>query len=525
MNKVNSSLRTFAAFFLGFLALCLCYSGSISRGSSSSSNPPTVTVLDTHFYPTFGNPAKALITDDDAYVLVSVNQPPAPTPCAGSPTPAGTPTENLTGVQVFERPCFTNPCNGRQIINFPPPMIRREAPVKSVYGMQFFPGSPQVSIGAAVEARGAEFFRLSSLNEPCSIDGVRNVPEEPVVANCPGGLCPPGTFDVAVTPDGQYAFVANEYGTLPSPTPPNLLGGGTIGVIKIERDAAGRFTRRTRALHTIYVPGGNTIPGITMSHDGRHLYVTCEGSSDGEEMGEWYRDPTNFRSTQNSVVLCPGCNETDRTHPYGFKRCDNKSNGGGENNGLLVVVDVAKAIAGEPDAITTRIASGCSPVRAVATADDRYVFVAARGRNKLLPTPLGASGYQILAFDAQALVSDTPNDAFLGYGDSGGTGPVGMALFGKNDSLLAVANSNRYYYESVCSAHPEDCTASVAILDVSNPSAPAVQQIIPNPDNPNSSAFPRDVTIGPDGSTIYVPNFNANLLEVITTNAGSPQPQ
>jgi hypothetical protein len=524
MNILKSSIRTFTALFLGFLALCLCYSGAVSDGSSPSSNSPSVTVLDTHFYPTFGNPAKALVTDDDAYVLVSVNQPPAPKPCAGSPTPAATPTENFTGLQVFEKPCYTNPCNSRQIINFPSPTIREE-PVKAVYGMQFFPGSPQVSIGAAVEALGAEFFRLASLNEPCGMDNVRHVQEKPVVPNCPGGLCPPGSFDLAVTPDGEYAFVANEYGTLPNPTPPDLLGKGTIGVIKVERDAAGRFTRNTRAIHTIYVPGGNTIPGITMSHDGRHLYVTCEGSSDGEEMGEWYRDPTNFRSTPNSVVLCPGCDKADRTYPYGFKRCDNKSNGGGENNGLLVVIDVGKAIAGDPDAITTRIASGCSPVRAAETADGRYVFVAARGRNKLLPTPLGTSGYQILAFDAEALLSNSPNNAFLGYGDSGGTAPVGLALFGTNDSLLAVANSNRYYYETVCSANPADCTASVAILDVSNPAAPTVQQIIPNPDNPNSSAFPRDVTIGPDGSTIYVPNFNANLLEVITTNVNSPESQ
>src|SRR5262245_38886090 len=330
MNRLKPSIRTFTALFLGFLALCLCYSGAVSIGSPASSNPPSVTVLDTHFYPTFGNPAKALVTDDDSHVLVSINQVPASTPCTGSPAPAAVPTENLTGVQVFEKPCFTNPCNSRQIINFPTPS--RGEPVEAVYGMQFFPGSPQVSVGAAVEAHGAEFFRLSSLNEPCSIDGIRNVPEEPTDPTCTG-LCPPGSFDVAVTPDGQYAFVANEYGTLPSPTPPDLLGGGTIGVIKVQRDAAGRFMRTTKALHTIYVPGGNTIPGITMSHDGKHLYVTCEGSADGaSEMGNWYRDPTDFRSNpRNGVVLCPGCSRADRTHPYGYKRTDNKLNGGGEN--------------------------------------------------------------------------------------------------------------------------------------------------------------------------------------------------
>ena len=153
-----------------------------------------------------------------------------------------------------------------------------------------------------------------------------------------------------------------------------------------------------------------------------------------------------------------------------------------------------------------------------------------RNRQKycLQPLLVVPGGYQIFSLrcrKSRGCISNSPNNAFLGYGDSGGTAPVGLALFGTNDSLLAVANSNRYYYETVCSANPADCTASVAILDVSNPAAPTVQQIVRNPDNPNSSAFPRDVTIGPDGSTIYVPNFNANFLEVITTNAGTPQSQ
>ena len=84
-----------------------------------------------------------------------------------------------------------------------------------------------------------------------------------------------------------------------------------------------------------------------MSHDGKHLYVTCEGSSDGKPRNlKPYRDPTNFRSTRNGPVLCPGCDKADRTYPYDFKRCDNESNGGGENNGLLAVIDVDKAIRG-----------------------------------------------------------------------------------------------------------------------------------------------------------------------------------
>jgi archaellum component FlaG (FlaF/FlaG flagellin family) len=67
-------------------------------------------------------------------------------------------------------------------------------------------------------------------------------------------------------------------------------------------------------------------------------------------------------------------------------------------------------------------------------------------------------------------------------------------------------------------ARPENCTASVAILDVSSPGAPTIQQIIPNPNNPNSPDFTRNVTVGPDDSTLYVPNFGSEMLEVITTS-------
>jgi len=130
---------------------------------------------------------------------------------------------------------------------------------------------------------------------------------------------------------------------------------------------------------------------------------------------------------------------------------------------------------------------------------------------------LARHGYQVLVFDVPTLLSDSPNNGFLGYGDSCGTAPVGMALF-NNETSLAVANSNRFHANCECREHPEQCTASVAILDVSNPGSPTIQQIIANPNNPNSPDFPRNVTVGPDDSTLYVPNAGSMKLEVITTS-------
>ena len=123
------------------------------------------------------------------------------------------------------------------------------------------------------------------------------------------------------------------------------------------------------------------------------------------------------------------------------------------------------------------------------------------------------------------LVSGSQNNALVGYGDTHGTGPVGIALFGPNDSLLAVANGNRYYYKphsrpprisADCrNRNLPPCTANVTIMDVGDPTTPTVQQTVPAY---SVSSFPRDVTVGPDGSTLYVPNADAKVLQVITTS-------
>jgi len=504
------------------LILFVWGAGGISYGDSARSTPLMVTAQ-AQFYPTFGTPNDALVTDDGARVLVSVTG--ETTPCPGKPSPP--PSTFTTGVQVFDTSDFHhNPCGGQQILKYPSWL--RLPPVQHIDGMQFFPGSPQISVGAAIERQGAEFFRVASLTEPCGMDGVVQIPQYPIMNcdNCPD--CPPGTFDIAITPDGHYAFVANEYGKMPSPTPTTETGGGTIGVITVERDGAGRFTRGTRPVephNTIYIPGGDTIPGVTMSHDGRYLYVACEGSGPGvnSDTGNLNRDPTNVRLTRNGVVLCPGCRPPVEYRNRPFNACDNKSDGRpNSRNGLLAVIDVDKATKGMgQDSIVTIIAAGCSPVRAIETQDGQYVWVAARGRNTQLPLPADpdARGFQVLGFNRSALVSASPNSAFVGYGDTHGTAPVGMALF-SNDTLLAVANSNRFWQTGrECSNHPPPglppCTANVAIMDVSNPAEPAVIQTVPAYSN---DAFPRNVTVGPDDSTLYVPNADQNQLEVITTS-------
>ncbi len=190
------------------LALCLCYAGAVSAGSS-------VTVVPT-FHSTFGHPSMALVTADDKNVLVSLDcdVPKGQLECASTTPPA---PPNESGVQVFDSD-FKNPCGGANIIGFPPPGGQA---VTSVDGIQFLPAPSGVSVAAAVEQQGAEFFNLSDV-KTCAIDGkhnIVNVQQRPVqppmscTAQGAGG-CYPGSFRIAVTPNGTpgYAFVANEYG-------------------------------------------------------------------------------------------------------------------------------------------------------------------------------------------------------------------------------------------------------------------------------------------------------------------------
>jgi hypothetical protein len=441
------------AAILGLLAFFLCHGGWASYAHATGLPPLTVTV-DARSYPTLGHPADALVTNS-GYVLVSLT--------ANPPRPFS--PDQQAGVQVFSAADgdYKNPCGGQKIINFPAPSAGQ--PVQSVLGIKLFPN--QASVGAAVYAQGGEFFHLVDLNT-CGIDGIVNVQQPPITSSAPG------SFDLAVTPDGSYAFIANEHGQVANV---NFDGAGTIGIIKIATDSDGRFTSGTQPIaknNYIYVKGGKAVAGMTISHDGKLLYVMSEIAMPG------YENPTN--SSSNVLVTGQTCVQNDSS----------------QFNGLLTVIDVDKAKAGAGQAsILQTTASGCSPVRAVETANGQLIWVTARGSNR------------VLAFDVQKLLH-VPNQALVGYGDLNGIGtaPVGIALF-YHDQLLAVANSNRF-------TDGKSGITSVAILDVRDPSAVRVVQTIKSE---SLCSFPRGVTLGPDGSTLYVANYGTPSAKCVAPGA------
>ena len=106
---------------------------------------------------------------------------------------------------------------------------------------------------------------------------------------------------------------------------------------------------------------------------------------------------------------------------------------------------------------------------------------------------------RVLAFNT-ALLESNPNNALLGYADTGGTAPVGLKLF-HNDQLLAVANSNRF----------NTGTANATILNVTSPASASVVQTI------TTGLFPREVTVGADDATLYLTNYLSDTFQVIQT--------
>ena len=314
-------------------------------------------------------------------------------------------------------------------------------------GMNLTPNG--AGIAATLGVDGAIFYDLSTL-QTCTSTGLQ-VSQGTDASH-------QGSFDVVVTPDGKYAFVANEFGVAAGATTE-----GNIGVVALQYDPTGMVT--TGTLLGQISTGGQGIAGVTISPDGSRLYVTSEVAGASSKAA----------GASNPVLRKTNCTEQAGVAAHA--------------NGLLTVIDVAVAEASHsPSAIVATVNAGCTPVRAVETTNGSTLWVSARGDNR------------VLAFSTGMLEAN-PDDALLGYADTGGTEPVGLRLF-DSEKLMAVANSNRF----------ETGTANATILSIAVPAKASVVQTIP------TGLFPREITVGSDDRTLYLTNYNSGSLQVITTS-------
>jgi hypothetical protein len=381
-----------------------------------------------------------------AVTATSVTYPTAGEPFEALPAGSGivlvSVTGSQTGVQVFN----PNGSGGLQssCVNQLPASLLANSPFFA--NINIFPDGS--NLGGGIGSQGAIFYNLAAL-ESCTASGFV-VSQGAISAN-------EGTLDVVVTPDKKFAFISNEDGIASGATT-----RGNIGVVALQYDAGGNVTTGTTLLGQIPT-GGNTIAGMTLSPDGTRLYVTSEVTAPG----------TAAAGGNNPVLARTGCVQQP---------------GSSAPNGLLTVINVSAAETSlGPAAVLATVDAGCSPVRMSETADGSTLWVAVRGDNR------------VLAFST-AMLESNPNNALLGFADTGGTAPVGIRLFHK-DQLLAVANSNRF----------NTGTANAAILYVANPAVAGVVVTIP------AGLFPREVNVGSDDATLYLTNFNSDTLQVIST--------
>ncbi len=141
---------------------------------------------------------------------------------------------------------------------------------------------------------------------------------------------PGGAIEVAVTPDGRFAFVSLE-------------NNAQVAVFNLGAALTNRFSR---ADFVGMIPVGIAPVGLAVSPDGRWLYVASELRVGGQ----------------------PG----------------NSGQPSARAQGSLSVISVSRAETDPRHSVVATVDAGCQPVRVVVSADSRTVWVTSRGSDALL---------------------------------------------------------------------------------------------------------------------------------------------
>jgi DNA-binding beta-propeller fold protein YncE len=241
---------------------------------------------------------------------------------------------------------------------------------------------------------------------------------------------PSGSVFVAITADDKLLFVSDE-----------AASGITI------YDLAKMRGGSAAAIGTI--PVSPAPIGLAFSPDGSRLYATSGLSQPG-----------------TNAATCPA-----------------EAGGGGNTpQGVLTVVDVARAEHDPAGSVLAKVPAGCAPVRVELSSDGSRAFVTARGQDSLL------------VFDTAKLVRDSAH-ALVASGLAG-LSPVGVALAGDK---VFTANSNRF---TLAGRKSEWLSA------IDSGSAKVIGNI-------PAGLFPRELRVTDDGRTLLVTNFGSNTLELI----------
>ncbi len=160
--------------------------------------------------------------------------------------------------------------------------------------------------------------------------------------------------------------------------------------------------------------------------------------------------------------------------------------------GALLAIDVERARSDPAHAVVDGAFAGCNPVRVALSPSGDRAYVTARGSDALL------------VFDTQKLLAHGTHSALATI--AVGVAPVGVAV-SKDGAKIFVGSSNRF-------AADKEARQDVTVLAAANLTASnAVLGTIA------VGAFPREITVTPDGSTLLVANAFSNSLSIIDLSA------
>jgi DNA-binding beta-propeller fold protein YncE len=281
----------------------------------------------------------------------------------------------------------------------------------------------------------------------------------------PGPQPPAGSaIEVAVSPDGRFAFVTLEY-------------DDEVAVFDLEKALSSGFGA---ADYVGRVPLGEAAVGLAVSPDGRWLYATSETGLPAQHAVSLRTSATastaSTASTATGTVTGAGCPGATP----------------GEAPGTLTLIDLRRAETDPARSVAATVDAGDQPVRVVTAADGTQVWVTARASDDLLCF----SAARLVSSPARALA------AIVRVGEA----PVGLMTV-RGGALIVVADSNRF--------NAAGATSGLDVVSVADALAgrPAVLGHVA------TGGFPRDMAVAPgDDGTLLVSDFASDQLEAVDTS-------
>jgi YVTN family beta-propeller protein len=157
--------------------------------------------------------------------------------------------------------------------------------------------------------------------------------------------------------------------------------------------------------------------------------------------------------------------------------------------GAIHIIDVARARTDPAHSIIGSVPAGCSAVRLVLSPAGDRAYVTARNSNALLVFDTG----KLRSDPAHARIAQIPV----------GTAPVGIAVVDSGRKVI-VTNSNRF-------AGSASDRQSLTVIDATNITRGAAAVIGSIP----AGAFPREMRVTPDGTTLLLTNFGSRSIQLI----------